>query len=112
MSEHKPPQLGSALICDASSDQAPPTHECLWCRSPIPAGRRHGSARKFCCPRHRQTFWEALRRYALAQLKVGHITVEMLRGGLQSVDACRAQPQTAFRGTTYIPLPETEKSPP
>jgi hypothetical protein len=93
---------------DGQSDHA---CECLWCQSPIPTGRRHGSARKFCCPRHRQAFWKALRRYALAQLKAGHITVELLRGGLQSVDAYRALAQTAFHDAPCVPLPETEKAP-
>jgi hypothetical protein len=61
--------------------------ECLWCGTPVPTGRQHGSARKFCCPHHRQAFWKALRRYGLAQLAAGRITIETLMGGQQSVHA-------------------------
>lgn len=61
--------------------------QCLWCQAAIPARRQHGSKRKFCCPLHRQAFWQALRRYGLAQFLAGRITLEMLKGEQRSVDA-------------------------
>jgi len=87
------------------------TKQCRWCKIAVPAGRRHGSERKYCCPRHRQAFWRAFRRYMLDQLKSGHITVEMLQDSLQSVDACAGKGQTAIQDRPHTPLPAADELP-
>ena len=111
MSEYCGAPVGCAFNCDTGDDHAPPAPTCLWCKGPIPVLRRHGSVRKFCCAHHRQAFWKALRRYGLAQLQAGNITVEFLRRRQQSVNACAVRPQAPFQDPPCVPLPESEKAP-
>jgi hypothetical protein len=64
---------------------------------------RRGSARKFCSANHRYAFSAALRRYGLAQLDAGYITVDTLKGGQQSVHALSAHAQTEAKAKGSLP---------
>jgi hypothetical protein len=64
---------------------------CRWCGAIFATGRRRGSAPRFCSAVHRLAFWAALRRRALADLEAGRLTIEMLKGGEQSVHALPAR---------------------
>ena len=71
----------------------PITGHCLWCQSPLPGGRRHGSAAKFCSPIHRQAFWKAIRRYGAELFDAGVLSIEVLKGDQQAVHAFSVTPQ-------------------
>lgn len=72
------------------NNNQPHPDACQWCGATMPSGRRHGSARKFCSPSHRFAYHAALRRYALAQMDAGLLTMEMLIGDQGSVYALSA----------------------
>ena len=61
---------------------------CLWCEGPLPAGRGRGSERRFCCADCRSAFHTAARRWALAEIAAGRLTVARLKEcRLESVHA-------------------------
>jgi len=62
---------------------------CLWCEGPLPAGRGRGSERRFCCSECRSAFHTAARRWALAEIAAGRLTVAQLK-------ECRSESVHAF----------------
>jgi hypothetical protein len=58
-----------------------PLHEttCLWCGEPFPARTSGNQPKQFCSPPCRQAFHTAARRWAIAAVAAGLISVETLK---------------------------------
>ena len=84
------------------------TAGCLWCSALLPAGRGRGSQRRFCSTDCRSAFHTAARRWALAEIAAGRLTVAQLK-------ECRPESVHAFsRGrlaSAATPLAKTEVAP-
>src|SRR5580700_6850379 len=71
------------------------TH-CLWCGRAFTPRTSGGSAQRFCCSAHRQSFWIAARRWTMRAIDAGLLSVDCLKASPTSVHADR----TPFRSET------------
>jgi hypothetical protein len=62
---------------------------CLWCGRGFRPRISGGSAQKFCCSAHRQSFWIAARRWTMRAIEVGLLSVDRLKASPSSVHAAR-----------------------
>jgi hypothetical protein len=62
---------------------------CLWCGRGVRPRSSGGSAQKFCCSAHRQSFWIAARRWTMLAVQVGLLSVDCLKASPASVHAAR-----------------------
>jgi hypothetical protein len=51
----------------------------LWCGAKFTPRRTGGSRQTFCGPKHREAFWAAARRWVVAAMTSGILSVEALR---------------------------------
>jgi hypothetical protein len=63
---------------------------CLWCGRVFAPRATGGSAQKFCCSAHRQSFWIAARRWTMRAVEVGLLSVDCLKASQTSVHAVQA----------------------
>jgi hypothetical protein len=78
--EQPPGAPDDAVKPSASGAVTSQPHTCLWCGQPMPRGRRHGSARRFCQAKHRTAFHSFARRYVNEAISSGRLTVADLHG--------------------------------
>jgi len=64
---------------------------CLWCDQPFNPGTR-GEPKRFCSTRCRQDFHAAARRWAIAAVETGRLTVAELRDAPQKPCAVYTAP--------------------
>ena len=86
---------GTKLTANVTPSANPDTvHACFWCGKPL-RSRRSGSAERFCCAAHRNSYWTACR-------KLGEVVVS---SGIVNIADLKADPAACT-------LPELTKSPP
>lgn len=79
--------IGAGLVSYEPESRPPAKAHCLWCGRAFTPRVTGGSAQKFCCTAHRQTFWIAARRWTLLAIDAGLLSVECLKAIQASVHA-------------------------
>jgi hypothetical protein len=90
-------EMGHAMITALAT--------CLRCGATFTPRRTGGSAQRFCAPRHRNAFWAATRRWVVAAIASGALTIEDLRCGPPAACTLLGRKE---RGS---PVPETGSDP-
>lgn len=72
---------------------------CLWCERPFTPRSTGGRAQRFCRPRCRRSFHAAARRWVLAELAAGRVTLAAIRNGST---ATRALPTGTSAGSGAV----------